>query len=244
MNMPSSSSFQFQHEEEQPEFVDVVIIGSGPTGLMLACQLAMHGIKFRIYDKAINHTTQSRALAVHARSLEIFEQMGIGDEATNQGEAATGFTGFFNGVQRIRFDMNIFRTHNLTKFPFVLILEQSKTEKLLERFLSNKYNIEVQRQCELINASELNIGGDQLIECTIRDRRQSIEGNLIKIRSRYLCGCDGAHSRVRKHLQISFPGTTYETSLYVLDCHVKFLDGTEKLVPQGDMQFNLTDLGE
>jgi 2-polyprenyl-6-methoxyphenol hydroxylase-like FAD-dependent oxidoreductase len=67
---------------------EVLIIGAGPTGLMMACQLALRNIPFRIIDKNEDHTTQSRALVIHARSLEIFEQMGIAHEAVQQGKKA------------------------------------------------------------------------------------------------------------------------------------------------------------
>ena len=225
---------------QEPETVDVVIIGAGPTGLMLACQLSLHGVKFRIYDKSVNHTTQSRALAVHARSLEIFQQMGIADEALNRGKIVKGFESYFNGVKRMRMDMNLIRTRNLTLFPFILILEQSKTEELLENFLLKHAGIEIDRQCELISFVELSSGNDHnLIECTIKDYRHSNEGEVIKIRTKFLCGCDGAHSRVREGLQLSFPGNTYEETLFVLDCRAKFLETT----PTNDAQFNLTSSG-
>jgi 2-polyprenyl-6-methoxyphenol hydroxylase-like FAD-dependent oxidoreductase len=64
-----------------PPNSDVLIVGAGPTGLMLACQLAINKISFRIIDKSEDHTTQSRALVVQARSLEIFDQMGISEKA-------------------------------------------------------------------------------------------------------------------------------------------------------------------
>ncbi|CAF3732932.1 unnamed protein product [Adineta steineri] len=227
---------------QEPELVDVVIVGSGPTGLMLACQLSLHGVKFRIFDKCINHTTQSRALGVHARSMEIFQQMGIADEAINHGEVVQGFGSYFNGVKRMRMDMNLIKTQNLTHFPFILILEQSKTEALLEEFLLKNTRMEVDRQCELISFIELN-DKDNLIECVIKDYRSNKEGKLIKIHTKFLCGCDGAHSKVRQNLQLSFSGNTYEETLYVLDCHLKFMDTTETESLLDDAQFNLTKSG-
>ena len=220
------------------ENVDVIIIGAGPTGLMLACQLSLYGIRFRIFDKSADHTTQSRALVVHARSLEIFDQLGLADEAISRGEIGQGASGFFNGRKRIEIDMNLIRTQNITKYPFMLILEQSQTEELLEEFLV-KRGIKIDRQCELIDFVELN---DGLIECTIKDIRNTTDERLIKIRTKYLCGCDGAHSKVRKNLQLSFTGNTYQETLFVLDCHVKFFD-EENISNTATMQFNMTRSG-
>ncbi|CAF3908790.1 unnamed protein product [Rotaria sp. Silwood1] len=224
------------------EIVDIVIVGAGPTGLLLACLLSLYGIKFRIFDKSVNHTTQSRALAVHARSLEIFDQLGIGDEAVRRGEIIKGFSGFFHGKKRMEVNMDVLRTQNLTKYPYILILEQSKTEELLEDFLF-KRNIEIDRQCELISFNELSDVNSELIECTIKDYRDTIEGKLVKIRTKYLCGCDGAHSKVRQSLQLSFPGNTYEETLFVIDCHVKFLDEAKSGTVAEGIQFNLTKSG-
>lgn len=150
--------------------VDVIIIGAGPTGLMLACQLSLYGVKFRIFDKSADHTTQSRALVVHARSLEIFDQLELADEAITRGEIVKGVHGFFNGKERIEMDMNLLRTRNLTKYPFLLVLEQSKTEELLEDYLLQR-GIPIDRQCELIDFVEVNDNNGELIECTIKDSR-------------------------------------------------------------------------
>ncbi|CAF3521883.1 unnamed protein product [Rotaria sp. Silwood2] len=225
-----------------PEIVDVVIVGAGPTGLLLACLLSIYGIKFRIIDKSVDHTTQSRALVVHARSLEILDQLGIGNEAVRRGEIAKSFSGFFHGKKRLEVNINILRTRNLTKYPYILILEQSKTEELFEDFLL-KRNIQIDRQCELINFNEVCDNNNELIECTIKDYRDNIEGKLIKICTKYLCGCDGAHSKVRQNLKLSFPGNTYEETLFVIDCHVKFLDQSKSEKIINDVEFNLTKSG-
>jgi 2-polyprenyl-6-methoxyphenol hydroxylase-like FAD-dependent oxidoreductase len=88
--------FKFKKMAKQ----DVLIVGEGLTGLMMACQLALRHISFRIIDKNEDHTTQSRALVIHARSLEIFEQMGIAQEAIALGRIAKGVNLFVNGKRR------------------------------------------------------------------------------------------------------------------------------------------------
>ncbi|HRN46947.1 MAG TPA: FAD-dependent monooxygenase [Niabella sp.] len=83
----------------------VLISGAGPSGLMMAAQLAMFQVPFRIIDKNEDHTTQSRALVIHARSLEIFDQMGIANEAIKQGEKARAVNLIANGKRKLRFNL-------------------------------------------------------------------------------------------------------------------------------------------
>src|ERR1700694_247019 len=111
---------------------DVLIVGAGPTGLMLACQLALYKIPFRIIDRTEDHTTQSRALVIHARSMEIFDQMDIAGKIFSRGEICKLFGLIFNGKKVI----DIYVTgEGLTKFPYLLILAQSETELILNEYL-------------------------------------------------------------------------------------------------------------
>src|SRR5215213_10161824 len=112
---------------------DVLIAGAGPTGLMMACQLAINKIPFRIIDKNEDHTTQSRALVVQARSVEIFDQMGIAEKAIQKGQVAKAIGAFFNGKKVLHLVVNNIG-EGLTKFPFFLMLEQLHTESILIDF--------------------------------------------------------------------------------------------------------------
>lgn len=98
----------------------VLVCGAGPTDLMAACQLALHNIPFHIIDKSASATTQSRALVLHARSMEIFKQMGIVDKVLALGEVCRGVTWVFNGKKAAHID--IVGDH-LTEFPYVFCLE-------------------------------------------------------------------------------------------------------------------------
>jgi 2-polyprenyl-6-methoxyphenol hydroxylase-like FAD-dependent oxidoreductase len=113
--------------------VDVLIIGAGPTGLMLACQLCLYpNISFRIIEKNPTANQQSRALVVHARSLELLSQLGLIDKAIAEGELINNFHIYFDGKRRISVDFKRFYTDQkafLTKYPYLLHLEQ-----LLETF--------------------------------------------------------------------------------------------------------------
>lgn len=189
----------------------MLIVGAGPTGLMLACQLALHDISFRIVDKSEDHTTQSRALVVQARSIEIFDQMGLAGKALQLGKIAKAGGAFINGKKAFRVELKN-PGEGLTKFPFLLMLEQSQTESLLLEFLAH-YGKLVERNKELIDFRQDSSHVTSMITHK--------NGNEEIIKSKYLVAADGAHSVVRDTLKIPFIGTTYEESLFVLDCKVK-----------------------
>ena len=188
----------------------VLIVGAGPTGLLLACQLALRDVPFRIIDKADDHTTQSRALVVQARSLEIFEQMGIAQEAIDRGERARTVGLIVNGKRVFQLPIGSVG-EQLTAFPYLLMLEQSNTEAMLEGLL-NRLGHSVERRTELLELGDAADG----VTATARHG----DGTEEVIEADWLIGADGAHSMVRQMLGIPFTGTTYEQSLFVLDCEV------------------------
>src|SRR5665647_868795 len=116
---------------------EVLIVGAGPTGLMMACQLAIHQVPFRIIDKNDSPSKSSGALIVQARSLEIFEQMGIAGEALKEGIIANKVNILYNGNKIASTVINDIGG-KLSRFPFLLMLEQSKTEKLLLKFIGER----------------------------------------------------------------------------------------------------------
>ena len=188
----------------------IVIVGAGPTGLLLACQLAMRNIDFRIIDKTDDHTTQSRAIVIHARSLEILQQMGLAEEAIEQGKIAKAANLIINGKRKLRFPLGNIAS-NLTDFPFLLMLEQSRTEALLLQFLKDRGKY-VERNIELLEFFQ----DDNRVSIVIKNKN----GEKEIVETRWLIGADGAHSKVREQLGIPFPGKTYVQSLFVLDCEV------------------------
>src|SRR5215471_20461463 len=115
---------------------DVLIVGAGPTGLSLACQLLRYGIDFVVVEKNASLTPYSKAIGVHARTLEIFDQIGLAQEAVSRGTVAGRARLLIDGEIRgeLRFsDIG----KGLSPFPFVLMLEQSKTERLLYQYLQS-----------------------------------------------------------------------------------------------------------
>src|SRR5262249_23345756 len=118
---------------ETPIKTDVVIIGAGPTGLSLACQFVRYGVDFVILEKNEGVTPYSKAIGVHARTLEIFEQIGLAQKAVEQG--TIGEKGYLLIDGEVRGELNFANIgEDLSPFPFVLMLEQSKNEQLLYEY--------------------------------------------------------------------------------------------------------------
>ncbi|HZK92975.1 MAG TPA: FAD-dependent monooxygenase [Prolixibacteraceae bacterium] len=188
--------------------IDVLIVGAGPAGLMMACQLALHNISFRIIDKKYHRTNYSGALIVQARSLEIFQQMGIAQIAVQSGVIANEIKLIFNGKKSFAIPVKEIG-RGLTLFPYMLLLEQSKTEQILTDFLNNiGYSIE--RVTELDRFTQDDLGVTSILKLPA--------GNEEIITTKYLIAADGARSTIRKQLQIPFVGKTYPISLFVSDC--------------------------
>jgi 2-polyprenyl-6-methoxyphenol hydroxylase-like FAD-dependent oxidoreductase len=192
--------------------VDVLIIGAGPTGLMLACQLCLYpNISFRIIEKNPTANQQSRALVVHARSLELLSQLGLIDKAIAEGELINNFHIYFDGKRRISVDFKRFYTDQkafLTKYPYLLHLEQSITEQLLETYL-NEHDIQVERNVEAMDFTDMD---NNQVQVTLADSQI--------IQAKYICACDGTHSIVRHKLKLPFSGRTYTAAFCLADCKV------------------------
>jgi 2-polyprenyl-6-methoxyphenol hydroxylase-like FAD-dependent oxidoreductase len=206
----------------------VLIVGAGPTGLMMACQLQRFGISFRIIEKNAGPTTQSRALAIQARSLELFAQMGIAQKATQQGKPAHAV----NYVTRGQISQKIsLEGHGdgLTAFPYLLILDQSRTEQLLIDTLKTAGR-SVEWQTELVSFREDRHGVLAMVK--------QPDGTEETIQAQWLVGADGARSVVRHQLGIPFEGQTHTSSLFVLDCKVDLpFDENEAYIAFSDTSF-------
>lgn len=190
----------------------VLIVGAGPTGLMVACQLALRRIPFRIIDRKAGPSDKSKALAVQARTLEIFAQMGLAAPALNQGQVASGLNFLVNGrwVQHISLQGI---GQGLSPYPFIYILEQSKTEQLLLDFLA-QYHLAVEWNTELIHVEQAKAQ----VKVLLRYKDLSEE----QARVSWLVGCDGACSQVRQTCHIPFLGGTYEHTFLVADTRVEW----------------------
>src|SRR5215471_17272340 len=115
---------------------DILIVGAGPTGLSLACQLVRYNIDFVILEKNDGITPYSKALGVHARTLEIYEQIGLARKAIEQGAVAEKGRMLVGGEVRGEIDFSNIG-EGLSLYPYVLMLEQSKNERLLYQYLKS-----------------------------------------------------------------------------------------------------------
>ncbi|NDJ18556.1 FAD-dependent monooxygenase [Myxacorys almedinensis] len=181
--------------------IDVLVVGSGPVGLAMACELLRHGVRCRIIDKAAEPVQTSRALGIQARSLEVFENMGVIDRVLAAGTKAKGVTIYDRDLVILRLSLQHIREKD-SQYPFLLILPQSQTESILNDRL-NELGGKVERSRELFDIRQENDAAIALVKAAETD-----SGDLEEIRARWLVGCDGASSQVRKVLAIPFEGTT------------------------------------
>lgn len=198
-------------EEWQDKIAEILIVGAGPSGLMMACQLAIHQVSFRIIDKNESLSKSSGALIVQARSLEIFEQMGIAREAIKEGIIANKVNIVYNGKKLTSTAIKEIGG-NLSQFPFLLMLEQSKTEKLLLNFISNRGH-SVERGILFKSLIQDKEGVTSVL--ILRD------GTEQSIKTKYVIAGDGANSTIRNFLNIPFKGKTYPKPIFILDCNAK-----------------------
>lgn len=191
--------------------IEVLIVGAGPAGLMMACQLAIHAISFRIIDKKEHPTTYSGALIIQARSVEILNQMGIAQKVIREGIIANNISIVFNGKQLLNIPVKNIGS-GLTKFPYLLMVEQSKTEQLLTEFINDK-GIRIERRTELVSFSQNKEG--------VTSRIKKFDGKEETIKTQYLIAADGGQSTIRKQLNIPFIGKAHQKSLFITDCKAR-----------------------
>ncbi|MFD0772425.1 rifampin monooxygenase [Streptomonospora algeriensis] len=166
--------------------IDVIVVGGGPTGMMLAGELRLHGVHVLVLDKEAEPTGYVRALGLHVRSIEVMSQRGLLERFLAHGKQYP-VGGFFAGIAKPapeRLD---------TAHPYVLGIPQPVTDRLLaER--ATELGAEFRRGCELVGLSQ----DDHGVTAELADGT--------RLRSRYLVGCDGGRSTVRKLLGVGFPG--------------------------------------
>jgi 2-polyprenyl-6-methoxyphenol hydroxylase-like FAD-dependent oxidoreductase len=174
--------------------------------LVLALWLAKSGLPFRIIEKNAGPGQASRAMAVQARTLEFYRQLGIAGEIVDCGIRMKGLHLRRGSREVAGFPFGDIGS-DISPFPFVLSLAQDDHERLLVKFLEAA-GVRVEWNTQLVRFND----SGQCVSATIRkgDAEETCEIT-------FLCGCDGASSTVRQHLGLNFPGGTYEEMFYVAD---------------------------
>ncbi|UFR05228.1 FAD-dependent monooxygenase [Streptomyces sp. Go40/10] len=211
--------------EDRAEPADVLVVGAGPTGLLLAGDLAAAGVRVTLLERRAHADANlTRAFAVHARSLEVLDARGLGDELVTLGRTAP-VVGVFG-----RLELHLHRLRS--RYPFVLITPQYNTERLLER--------------RALAAGVRIVRGAEVV--ALRRRAGAVEADTAgagTFRAAYLVGCDGVRSAVRRLTGIGFPGRSVLRSVMLADVRLKELPteavttnanryGFASLVPFGD----------
>src|SRR5688572_23242590 len=186
---------------------DVLICGAGPTGLMLANQLARHGTRVSLIDRHAGPAQETRAMAVHARTLEIYDRLGIAPRALELGRRGDAANIWAAGHHKARIPLGEMGK-GLSPYPFVLMLGQDDNERILGEKL-REFGIAPQWNTELVDFEQSADG----VLASVRHP----DGTVRKLSAAWLAGCDGARSLVRERCGITFPGAPYEHVFFVAD---------------------------
>jgi len=196
---------------------DILIIGAGPTGLVLALWLTKLGVKVRIVDKTAEPGTTSRALGVQARTLELYRQLDLTDAVVKRGHKVPAVNLWVKGEPATRLPFERIGS-DLTPYPFLHIFPQDQHERLLIDRLE-AVGVSIERRTELVGFTD---EGERVIA-----RLQGSEGREETCEVSYIAGCDGARSTVRETIGTGFPGGSYRQLFYVADVEAagRALDG-------------------
>ena len=205
-------------------YVDLLIVGAGPTGLTLACLCVQVGLKVRIIDKNFGPSTTSKAIGLQYRVSEVLATMGIVDRFIEKGGSPTPVN-IYHGERKLvtfHFDLPP-EQHGKDAFtPCPILIPQSQTEAILGELL-----IERGGKIEW---------GKEFVEFAQNERQvisliRSMDGSIEKISSRWLVSCEGAHSVIRKQAGFSFEGKSYPLSFALADVEADWnLDHNENHV--------------
>jgi 2-polyprenyl-6-methoxyphenol hydroxylase-like FAD-dependent oxidoreductase len=182
----------------------VLVVGAGPTGLVLAAELLARGIRTRIIDQGDAEALQARAIGIHARTLEVLGMMGLAERFLADGQVVRHMRFYSEG--RCLASLEFARCGS--RFGFMLNLPQDQTERLLRARVTELGGV-LENRTELTG---LTVGGDAVTAAVCGPG-----GQAEMITAGYVAGCDGAHSRVRRELGLTFHGHPYPQDWLLAD---------------------------
>src|SRR5262249_18104296 len=185
----------------------VLIVGAGPTGLVFALWLTRLGVRVRIVDKTAEPGTTSRAVAVQARTLELYRQVDLAGAVVEASVKVAAANLWVGGAKAARVPLGRMG-EGLSPFPYALTYPQDAHERLLIARV-DAWGVRVERRTELVRFEQHSE--------KVRAVLKRPEGSEEICEAAYLAGCDGAQSTVREVLATGFPGGTYSGLFYVAD---------------------------
>lgn len=192
-----------------PEAVaPVLVVGAGPVGLVVACELLQQGVPVRVVDANRHHSLHSRAISVWPRVLEVLRRIDVADALVARGHRVGGVGYYSSG--RLLGTARLDRLAD-TPYPFGLMLAQSRTEEVLEKRLAELGGT-VERGVRLTGLRQLPD------RCAVTLEHE--DGAAEETEVPWLVGADGAHSTTRKLLGIAFEGDQPDVSFAIADAHV------------------------
>jgi 2-polyprenyl-6-methoxyphenol hydroxylase-like FAD-dependent oxidoreductase len=183
---------------------EVLVVGAGPTGLTMAAELARCGVGCRLIDRAPTPSDKSRAIAIQARTLELFEQRGVVEPFLRAGHRGRAVNLYSGGRRLVHLDFDPLDT----RYPYLLFLDQSETERILDAE-AGALGVVVERGVELVRV-------DQDVT-RVNATLGHLDGRREEVAADFLVGCDGAHSAVRHALGLGFAGKTIEQTFLLAD---------------------------
>jgi len=207
--MNTLSTLAPKHFSQPGNTPTVMIVGAGPIGLSLAIMLKKWGVSFRIIEKNAGPSTATKAMAIHSRTLEIFRDLGVADQAIGDGFTINQFSVQSNAKRVLNYNFSYLDA----TYPLLLSLPQPQTEKiLLERL--NKLGADVEWNTELVDIE--NQPGS--VQMTLHHA----DGSAESFSSRWVVACDGARSNIRKRLDMTFEGSSYDRFFMLADADIEW----------------------